>query len=159
MSKYAAILCASWDPSSPPWRGREGRTGRGSGSAGAGGCSSWAQEDGSAHHHFQEGFVAVGAKGKLRCAFKPEVFQVQIRSVSRRSPGQHFAIAVGTCCEMEENFEIAFACKGTAGLGAGMLWVLGHSRGAWLAAVGGTGPADWDCQAWVGDNPTLTSMP
>lgn len=112
MSKYAAILCASWDPSSPPWRGREGRTGRGSGSAGAGGCSSWAQEDGSAHHHFQEGFVAAGAKGKLRCAFKPEVFQVQIRSVSRRSPGQHFAIAVGTCCEMEENFEIAFAVQG-----------------------------------------------
>lgn len=37
---------------------------------------------------------------------------MQIRSVSRRSPGQHFAVAVGTCCEMEENFEIAFAVQG-----------------------------------------------
>ena len=71
-----------------------------------------AQEDGSDHHRFQEGFVAAGVRGKLRCTFKTEVFQVQIRSVPTVSPARHFAIAVGTCCEVEENFEIAFATRG-----------------------------------------------
>ena len=37
---------------------------RGSGSGGAGGCLSLAQEEGSVHHHFQEGFVAAEARGK-----------------------------------------------------------------------------------------------
>lgn len=65
-----------------------------------------AQEDGLFHHHFQEGFLAAGDRGKLRCVFKTEVFQVQIQSVSL---AQHFAVAVGTRWEMEGNFGIAFA--------------------------------------------------
>lgn len=40
-----------------------------------------AQEDGLFHHHFQEGFLAAGERGKLRCVFMTEVFQVQIQSV------------------------------------------------------------------------------
>lgn len=45
-----------------------------------------AQVDGSVHHRFQEGFLAAEARGKLRCAFKTEVFQVQIRSISLAEP-------------------------------------------------------------------------
>lgn len=65
-----------------------------------------AQEDGSFHHHFQEGFLAAGDRGELRCVFKTEVFQVQIQSISL---AQHFAVAVGTHWETEGNFGIAFA--------------------------------------------------
>lgn len=65
-----------------------------------------AQEDCSFHHHFQECFLAAGERGKLRCVFKTEVFQVQIQSVSL---AQHFAVAIGTCWEIEGSFRIVFA--------------------------------------------------
>lgn len=106
-------------------------------------------------------FMAAGARGKLRCAFKTEVFQVQIQErFPRWSPARHFAIAVGTWCEVEENFENRL-CRARARLGSRSRLRLGcriTAPGVRLAAARGTGPPARDCQAQGGDNPMLTCL-
>lgn len=64
-------------------------------------------------------------------------FKCKSGAFPRRSPAQHFAIAVGTCCEMEENSEIAFATRGHS-------WAPAPGHAVGRDAVG-AGLQPWEC--------------